>query len=106
VRANIVRADCNAHLSEPESLVELLEDVWALISDRDNFVALGQGSINSLKVFFPVSICILVDEELSHDREGLLSVDIIGSLATRSISSISVLDTDSALALSGFRASA
>jgi hypothetical protein len=53
VRANVIRADCNAHLSVPESVPEGFEDVWALVSDCDNVSALGQGSLNSLKSFCP-----------------------------------------------------
>lgn len=106
MRADVIRADSNAHLSVPESLVEAFEDVWALIPDCDNVIALGQGSIDANKVIRPRSIFHLVDEELSHDREGLFSVDIVASHATWSISSIGILDADSALALSGLCASA
>jgi len=105
VRANVIRADCEGHLSVPESLEEALEDVWALISNCDSGIALCKNRFDTRQLC-PVTIFILIDEELSLDREWHLCVYVKLAHSGRSICTISILDSDSALALSGFRAGA
>ena len=105
VRAEVIRADCDAHFSILKSFIEGIEDVWALILNRDYVLALFETSFDPLKVS-PRPVFVLINKESSLDREGHLSVDIKTSHTARSISSIGILDTDSALALHGRRACA
>lgn len=76
MRTGIIRADRKCHFIIIESLVESLEDVWAFIAEHDCLTVLGQGRFHASQPR-PISLIILVDKELSLDRERLLGVNVV-----------------------------
>lgn len=101
MRAGIIRADCKCHFSIIKSLVEGLEDVWAFIAEHDCLTVLGQGRVHASQPR-PISPIVLVDKELSLDRERLLGVNVIVAQAARAISARFVESLDAALTCIGF----
>lgn len=105
MRADIVRADRNSHISIPKSIVKFFEDVWALIAHYDFGIVLCQGRLD-LRQLSPFSVLVLVDKELSIDMEGLLSVYVKVAHRTWSISAVTIINMHSARALIDLRAPA